>query len=332
MNPTALTTIISVAAFLAVMLLIQALGSLFFSASASRGRVNRRLSMLDSGMKPEDVYAALVRTRHTLGSGDQRLDSFYENIFTYAHQAGLGLTPPRLLAITAGSAGGIWLISLVFLRQAQGAGFIIDGTLSALGSVVIACMGVYVWVTSRRNARLKLLEQQLPLALDIVNRAIRAGHPVVSAVQLAADEMGDPIGSEFGLIVDETTYGLEFKDALQNFAERTGSPDAHFFAVSVGIQSETGGNLGEMLEGLAEVIRGRISLAKKVKALASEGRMSAYILSALPAFVIGFLLLIAPAFYTSKIGDPVFWPTVAVVIMLYIAGWIMIQRIVNFKY
>jgi tight adherence protein B len=332
MNPAAFTPIIYVAAFLAVVLLIQALTSFFFTASASRGRVNRRLSMLESGMRSEDVYAALVRTRHTLRSGDQRIDNFYENIFTYAHQAGLGLTPVRLTAITGGLAVVIWLISLVFLRQAQGSGFIVDGTLSAIGACVIACLGVYVWVTGRRNARLKLIEQQLPLALDIVNRAIRAGHPVVSAVQLAANEMGDPIGSEFGLIVDETTYGQEFKDALKNFADRTGSPDAHFFAVSVGIQSETGGNLGEILEGLAQVIRGRINLAKKVKALASEGRMSAYILSALPIFVIGFLMIIAPSFYTTKMGDPVFWPTVAVVIILYIVGWIMIQRIVNFKY
>jgi len=332
MNPAAFTPIIYVAAFLAVVLLIQTLGNLIFTTSASRSRVNRRLSMLDSGMKPQDVYAALVRTRHTLGSGDQRLDSFYENIFTYAHQAGLGLTPARLAALTAGAAGVIWLISLVLLRQAQGSGFIVNGALSAVGACVIACLGVYVWVSSRRTARLKQLEQQLPLALDIVNRAIRAGHPVVSAVQLAADEMGDPIGSEFGLIVDETTYGLEFKDALSNFAERTGSPDAHFFAVAVGIQSETGGNLGEILEGLAEVIRGRINLAKKVKALASEGRMSAYILSGLPVFVIGFLMMIAPAFYTSKVGDPIFWPTVLVVIILYIVGWMMIQRIVNFKY
>src|SRR5262249_48936112 len=121
----------------------------------------------------------------------------------------------------------------------------------------------------------------------IVTRAIRAGHPVVSAVHLAANELSDPVGTEFGLIVDETTYGMEFRDALVSFARRTGSADAHFFAVSIGIQSETGGNLAEILEGLASVIRGRMTLAQRVKALSSEGRASAMILSGLPIFLVG---------------------------------------------
>jgi tight adherence protein B len=95
-------------------------------------------------------------------------------------------------------------------------------------------------LSRKRAKRLKLLEEQMPLALDVINRALRAGHPVVSAIRLAADEMGDPIGSEFGLIVDETTYGFEFRDALVNFARRTGSPDAHFFAVSISVQAGNG--------------------------------------------------------------------------------------------
>ena len=179
---------------------------------------------------------------------------------------------------------------------------------------------------------MKALEEQMPLALDVINRAIRAGHPVVSAVQLAASEMGDPIGSEFGLVVDETTYGFAFKDALTNFAHRTGSPDAHFFAVSVGIQSETGGNLAEILAGLAAVIRGRATLGKRVKALSSEGRASALLLSALPAMLISALFMMHPTFYTSKFSDPIFWPAVAGVSLLYVLGWVMIRRIVNFKY
>jgi tight adherence protein B len=171
----------------------------------------------------------------------------------------------------------------------------------------------------------------MPLALDIINRALRAGHPVVSAVQLAANEMGDPIGTEFGLILDETAYGHEFKDALTNFARRTGSPDAHFFAVSVGIQSQTGGNLAEILAGLAAVIRGRCTLAKRVKALASEGRASAYVLSALPPLLVSFIALTQPSFYTSKFGDPIFWPTVAVICAVYFLGWVIIHRIINFE-
>jgi tight adherence protein B len=155
---------------------------------------------------------------------------------------------------------------------------------------------------------------------------------VVSAVQLAADEMGDPVGSEFGLIVDETTYGAEFKEALVNFARRTGSQDAHYFAVAVSIQSETGGNLAEILDGLTRVMRGRGTLVKRVKALSSEGLASAYVLSALPVGLVGMVLLSNPKFYTSKFSDPLFWPIVSAIVALYICGWLMIRRIMNFKY
>ena len=144
--------------------------------------------------------------------------------------------------------------------------------------------------------------------------------------------MGDPIGSEFGLIVDETTYGFEFREALVNFARRTGSPDAHFFAVSIGVQSETGGNLAEILEGLAVVIRGRMMLAKRVRALSSEGRASALLLSALPIFLIAFILTTQPSYYSSKTSDPIFWPVAGGVFVTYLVGLLMIRRIINFKY
>jgi tight adherence protein B len=212
------------------------------------------------------------------------------------------------------------------------AAFLTNAMISGVAAALLPGGGALFWLNMKRNARLKKMEDQLPLALDVVTRAIRAGHPVVAAVQLAANELGDPIGSEFGLIVDETTYGSEFKDALQSFAHRTGSEDAHFFAVSVSIQWETGGNLAEILEGLATVIRGRNTLGKRVKALGSEGRASAYLLSAVPVLVVLAQLLFSPSYYTTKFGDPIFWPVVGVVVALYAAGWAMIWRILNFRY
>jgi len=134
------------------------------------------------------------------------------------------------------------------------------------------------------------------------------------------------------LIVDETTYGFDFKDALSNFARRSGSPDARFFAVSVGIQSETGGNLAEILDGLAKVMRGRATLSKRVRALSSEGRISALILSVLPIFLVSFIMLVQPRFYFNKISDPIFWPSATGILALYFVGWLMIRRIINFRY
>jgi tight adherence protein B len=325
------TALIYVIAFVAVALLAWSVGSLVLSRGDSRGRINRRMAMLESGANPDDVYQRLVR-RSASNLPEGELRRLHDRINDFVHQAGPELSPLRLLAFWLAGAAALWVASLVLLLPHAKGAVLLNSAVSMVGATALSLLAVWVWVSGRRRARLKQIEQQLPLALDIINRAIRAGHPIISAIQLSAQELGDPIGSELGLIVDETTYGMDFKDTLVNFAMRTGSSDAHFFAVSVGIQSETGGNLGEILEGLAAVIRGRVSLDLKVKALASEGRISAYILSALPVIVVGALALLQPRFYTDKFAEPAFWPVVAGVVVLYWIGWVIIQRIVNFKY
>jgi tight adherence protein B len=325
--------LVYVLAFIAVVLVVQTGAGIVLGARDRSKQVNRRLTMLHSGMKPTDVYASLVkRPSGDLKIENARLLNAYEQLSTYCRQAGLTMTPLRLLAIALASTGVLWLIALSFVRSTNGGAFAVNAVISLLGAALLSCATLWTWLNRMRTGRLRKLEEQLPLALDVVVRAIRAGHPVVSAVQLAAEELGDPIGSEFGIIVDEYTYGSDFREALRNFARRTGSSDAHFFAVSVGIQADTGGNLAEILEGLASVIRARRALAKKVKALASEGRASALVLSVLPIFLVGFLMFTQPSYYTEKFGDPLFWPFVIGVLLLYGVGWLSIQRIINFKY
>jgi tight adherence protein B len=288
--------------------------------------------MLASGMEHSKVYAALVR-KPLVGDGHSILFlRFYEKFALYCRQAGLEGSPLRVPAFVGIASAGLWLLSFLMLRSGSFAGFVLNSIVAVPASVTICSLLAWIWLSRKRTKRLKLLAEQMPLALDVVNRAIRAGHPVVSAVRLAGQEMGDPIGSEFGLVVDETTYGFEFREALTNFARRTGSADAHFFAVSIGIQSETGGNLAEILEGLATVIRSRATLGKRVKALSSEGRASATLLSVLPALMVSFLMVANPAYYTTKFSNPIFWQVVGWVSALYVLGIWMIRRIINFKY
>jgi tight adherence protein B len=322
--------IIYVLAFVAVVVLVQLIARLVFASGDRTRRVNRRLTMLDSGMSREDIFSALVR--RPPGGGRGRFYSIYDQGEMYMRQAGLLMSPARLAAMTAGVAGALWLAGLSVATSGTGPGVLASGMMSLIGACVLAVVGVGLWVRHLRNRRIKKIEEQLPLALDVVNRAVRAGHPVISAVQLAADEMGDPVGSEFGLIVDETTYGVEFKEALANFARRTGSADGHFFAVAVSIQSETGGNLAEILEGLASVMRGRQSLGKRVKSLASEGRASAVLLSVLPVLLICGQMVFRPTVYSEKFSDPIFWPVVMATAVVYFGGWLMVHRIINFKY
>lgn len=324
--------ILSVLIFVAVVIAVQAVLHFFFSVGDKNQRVNRRLTMLASGMQHAEVYAALVRKPTLPFNGDPELTRLYERFSVFCRQAGLQMTPLRFLSYLVGATLVLWAISLFALRGISFLGVIVNGAVSLIASAIITSIIAWFFLNQRRTKRLKALEEQLPLSLDIINRALRAGHPVVSAVQLASEEVGDPIGSEFGLIVDETTYGFDFKDALANFARRSGSADARFFAVSVGIQSETGGNLAEILEGLARVMRGRATLGKRVRALSSEGRISAYILSALPLFLIAVMMLLQPRFYTSKISDPIFIPAVSSILAFYFIGWLIIRRIINFRY
>jgi tight adherence protein B len=329
---TLFAPLIYLAAFLAVILTVQATAQILFSSGDTRQRINRRLTMLASGMRSEDVHSTLVRRLRAQGEVPTLLSRVYDRLWVYCRQAGIEMSLPRLLTLVAVATGFLWLLVILIARASSFTGIVINGALSLVSSSLFCGTVAWLWIGRQRNKRLRQLEEQMPLALDVVNRAIRAGHPVVSAVQLAGNEMGDPIGSEFGLIVDETTYGSEFREALMNFARRTGSSDAHFFAVSIGIQAETGGNLAEILEGLAAVIRSRGTLAKRVKALSSEGRASALLLSVLPILLISFMMLTRPAFYTSKFSDPVFWPGVGIIGVLYLIGWIMIHRIINFRY
>jgi len=319
-------------AFVAVILLVQTAAGLIFAAGDRTQRVNRRLTMMDAGMSRDQVYTALVRKPLSAGPRDQRLARLYERFALYCRQAGLSISPQRIVFVTLGMAGAIWMVGLLLASSTSLLQFMFNGAISLVAALLLAVTGVWLWLRRQRNGRLKKIEEQLPVALDIISRALRAGHPVISAIHLAADELGDPLGTEFGLVVDETTYGIEFEDALVNLAERTGSDDAHFFAVSINIQSETGGNLAEILQGLSSVIRGRRTLAKRVKSLASEGRASAILISVLPVIVIGVQLTIQPQVYVSKFGDPIFWPTVAITAIVYMSGWLIVHRIVNFKY
>ena len=328
----AVTAFIYVLTFIAIVMAVQSVAGIIFSSRDRTERTNRRLTMLASGMNQSQVYAALVRRPVTGPSQNATLLRFYDSFALYYRQAGLEGSPLHILSLLGVASLGLWLVGVLLLRGGDFGGFILNAVVALPASVMICGLVFWVWLSRKRAARLKQLEEQMPLALDVVNRALRAGHPVISAVRLAGEEMGDPIGSEFGLIVDETTYGYEFREALINFARRTGAPDAHFFAVSIGVQSETGGNLAEILEGLAAVIRSRGMLAKRVRALSSEGRASAILLSILPALLISFMLLTRPAYYTSKFSDPVFWPFALGVLADYVLGLVIIRRIINFKY
>lgn len=330
---SALAPLIYALAFIAVVLLVQTTAGVMFSSQDKTKRINRRLTLLQSGKSRDEVFSTLVRRTETPQWDSLQLTRVRQLLADYSRQAGVTASPERLVLVGVALAGAMWLMAMVGAGRAPtGLALLLSSGMALVASVVLSALGVWLWLRFRRLRRLKRLEEQLPVALDIVNRAIRAGHPVVSAIQLASEELLDPLGSELGLIVDETTYGVEFEQALTNFAHRTGSTDAHYFAVSVSVQAETGGNLAEILDGLAKVIRGRQTLSRRIKSLSSEGRASAILISLMPIFVVCVQTLANPRVYSDKFDDPIFWPAVAVTAVIYLSGWLIVRRIINFRY
>ncbi len=188
-----------------------------------------------------------------------------------------------------------------------------------------------MFLQAKASRTRKKMQDQFPVALDVFVRGLRAGHPIAAALDLLTVEMPDPIGSQFGVVVDEVTYGAELRDALQAMADRWDLDDMRMFVVSLSVQSETGGNLAEILDNLSKVIRERQSMMLKVRALSSEGRMTAIMLTILPVFAFSFLFIMNPGFYLDVADDPAFVPGFVILIVMYVIGLITIRQMVDLK-
>jgi tight adherence protein B len=189
----------------------------------------------------------------------------------------------------------------------------------------------YMIVRFLRSRRQKAFGAQFPDALDMIVRSLRAGHPTPIALTMVAREMQDPIGSEFGIVVDEITYGADLETALRNLNVRIGQDDLPLFVTAVAIQGSTGGNLSEILQNLSAIIRLRFKMRRKVKALAAEGKYSAIILSGLPIAMFAILQSMTPEFYGK-----VWHVDLTKVVLGCAAAWMLtgnyiMWRLVNFR-
>jgi tight adherence protein B len=198
-------------------------------------------------------------------------------------------------------------------------------------AIVLGFLIPLMFIRARANRRIRKMQEQFPIALDVFVRGLRAGHPVAAALDLLTVEMPDPIGSQFGMVVDEVTYGADLRDSLFALAERWDLDDMRMFVVCLSVQNETGGNLAEILENLSRVIRDRASMLMKVRALSSEGRMTGVILTLLPVLTFGALFMMNAKFYLDVADDPLFIPGFLALIGLYMIGFISIRRMVNLK-
>jgi len=308
--------------FVAILLLIEGLYYLVRSARNNSERaVNRRLRMLAQGTDSRTTLRTLRRERRDLLSSFLiHLTPGTERMIT---QAGMTVSLARVLLTML----GIWVVSYAIIELRTPAGMLTNVGLSTLFGVALP----YLYILFRRSQRLKKLASQLPDALDLVVRSLRAGHPVSAALGLVAKEMPDPAGTEFGLVVDEMTFGLDLGEALSNLAERAPVDDLRFVIVSVQIQYMIGGNLAEILENLATVIRERFQMFAKIKSVSAEGRLSGIVVGILPLMVAAAVHLTAPTYFATVMGDPLFWPLIGSGFILMLLGQFAIYRMVNFR-
>jgi tight adherence protein B len=316
-NPVYLVYLLAAAS---AVFLFEAFYILCFSGASYRTNVNRRLRLMHDKVDRETILIQLRRERGLTSGGDYQMS--FEWLNRLVLQSGLTLGIGKL-AVFAG-IGALAAFALTY--------FIRDNVVQAVLAGLFSSTALpYLVLRILRGRRQKKFGAQFPDAIDIIVRSLRAGHPVPIAVTMVAREMADPIGSEFGIVVDEITYGAHLETAMRNLYYRIGQDDLPLFVTAVAIQSSTGGNLGEILENLSAVIRDRFKMRRKIRALAAEGRASALILSSLPIGMFLIVNVVSPNFYASV------WNEDLTKIILTLAGcWMgignfIMYRMVNFK-
>ena len=318
--------------FGAVLLLVETMVRGFATSRAGGKAINTRLRMIAEGRSRDETMNLLRRRSSALPSNlPDLLRNFGQRLERTLIAAQVTIPTGKLLIGLLIAPIAIFFI-IILVMTALGIPFALGrlfmiATFSALLGFVVPLM----FFAMKANRTRKKMEDQFPVALDVFVRGLRAGHPIAAALDLLTVEMPDPIGSEFGVVVDEVTYGAELRDALQAMADRWDLDDMRMFVVSLSVQSETGGNLAEILENLSNVIRERHSMMLKVRALSSEGRITAIMLTALPIFSFVALFLVNPGFYMDVADDPAFIPSFAGLIIMYMIGFYIIRRLIDLK-
>ena len=236
-------------------------------------------------------------------------------------QSGLHWTVARLLLASAAAAVTGCAAAAVMTRSP----YIVLLTGTVLG------MLPWAYLTRTRHKRMKKLEQQLPDALDLITRAVRAGHSLPLGIQLLSEEMPDPIAGEFRIVHEQVSFGISLQQALTNLCDRVPLTDYRFFVVSVLIQRQSGGNLSEVLGNLSSLIRDRLKLLARVKVLSAEGRMSAWTLALMPFFIAGIMNLVNPEFMAPMWTDPLGQTMLKVLLTMMFIGILVLRRIVRIR-
>ncbi len=234
-------------------------------------------------------------------------------------QSGGGITVAQFLGLT--SACGLAVLAVLVTA---GAPFLLAAPAAGAASAM-----PLILVAGRKRRRLARLEQQLPEALELMSRALRAGHALPSCIRMVCDDMPEPISGEFRIVFNEVQYGVALREALTNLSARIPGSDVAFFVVAVLIQRETGGNLAELLDTIAGIIRERFKLFAQVQVYSAEGRLSAWILGLLPFLLGGVLHMVNPGFMKTLGEDAAGRQLLGGVLVLMVLGIFWMRKVIR---
>ncbi|MFW6206612.1 MAG: type II secretion system F family protein [Gemmatimonadota bacterium] len=323
-DPWILATVAALSAVLAVLVVFQAVAAL--RDWRLRKDALDSLKDVDRDVERAGLQASVVRAG---GGGEEDflavLAERIPQLWDLNHlllQSGLAWTLRGFAIRTGGVAAATGLVVLLLFGRPAVAtiGLVVGGFLP------------YLYVRWKKGRRIGRLESQLPDAIDLIARAVRAGHPLSSGLGMAADELPEPLASEFRITFEEQKFGLPFEEALLGLGDRIEVVDVRILITAILVQREVGGNLSETLETIAETMRARFTLKRQVRVYTAQGRMSGYTLAALPILVGLGISLINPDYMATLFHEPVGQGMLTGAVILQAIGFIWIRKIVNIRY
>jgi tight adherence protein B len=312
--------------FVAVVLLIEGMYLTWNSAKGPEAeRVARRLRMMSAGSHASGESASMIKKRLLSETpAFQRLllqMPRVSQLDRLLEQSGLTWTVSDMIVLS--------LISPVLVG---GLGLFLHLPLYLVLLLALVSISIPLLLVLRaKSKRLSKVDHQLPDALDLIGRALRAGHAFPTAMKMVGDEMNAPIADEFKATFDEVNFGISMNDALMNLATRVPSTDLRYFVIAVMIQRETGGNLAELLDNISKIIRERIKLLGQIRVLSAEGKMSAWVLGLLPFAAALMIQLTNPGFLAVLYTDPVGKKMIAGALTMMVLGVLAMRKIIRIR-
>src|SRR5215470_11864254 len=300
---------------------------IFAGTNAEQEKIRKRMTAVHRAERRGEVSQNLLLVRDEMLSSVPMLHRFLlkwswsSRLQDYILQAGMRTKAAKILLLTAVIGIGAYLTSNFFYRKA-----IISIPL-AIGAATLPILVVAV----KRKKRLRRFEERFPEALDLLGRAVRAGHAFTTGLEMISKECSEPLAGEFRTAFEEQNFGLPLRDALLNLSDRVPIIDVKFFVTALMIQKETGGNLAEILDGLARVIRERFRIYRDVQVRTAQGRLTAGILIALPIAMLGILSLLNPKYVAVLFNDPQGPVMLGTAFVLQVIGSMILWKIIHFE-